>query len=92
MLMMYETADQDPARKVTFNLVVTGVSIASALTVGVLAFSTLLTETTGIRGGPLAALAAVDTHYAGYLLALLFAVIGLAAVLFWRRSRRPAAD
>jgi len=87
MLRMYETAQENPARKVSFNLLVTGVSIASALVVGVIALSTLATQGLGLGLGPLRALAAVDTGHAGYLLALLFAVIGLAAVLLWRRGR-----
>jgi high-affinity nickel-transport protein len=87
MLKMYETAQENPARKVNFNLLVTGVSIASALTVGVIALSTLATETLGVAVGPLTQLASVDTAYAGYLLALLFAVIGLAGLLLWRRGR-----
>ena len=91
MLRLYEAAEEDPARKVNFNLLVTGVSIVSALTVGVLAVSTLLTEAFGLRAGPLTALASVDTQHAGYLLVLLFAVIGLAAFVLWRRTRVTAA-
>ncbi len=87
MLKLYETAGTNPARKVTFNLVITGVSILSALLVGVIAVSTLLTEVAGLRFAPAAAIASLDTADAGYLLAILFALIGLAAWLIWRRTR-----
>jgi high-affinity nickel-transport protein len=91
MLKMYEAASADPARKVTFNLVITGISILSALAVGTIAASTLLTEQAGWELAPLTALAAVDTTHAGYLLAALFAVIGSTALVLWRRTRTSAS-
>lgn len=87
MLKMYETAHLDPARKIGFNLLVSGVSIASALLVGAIAAATLERELWGLDLGPLAIVASLDTTYAGYLLAVLFALVGLAAVLLWRRAR-----
>jgi high-affinity nickel-transport protein len=87
MLKLYETADDDPIRKVRFNLLITGVSIVSALTVGVIAGATLLSEVAGVELAPVVALASVDTSYAGYLLVVFFAAVGLAAVLLWRRAR-----
>ena len=93
MLKMYETANDDPARKINFNLVITGVSIISALTVGLLATATLLTEQAGLQLPFLSSIAATSTEYAGYLLAGLFALIGAVAHTLWRRSpARPAAD
>jgi high-affinity nickel-transport protein len=91
MLKMYETANDNPARKINFNLLITGVSILSALIVGTLAAATLLTEEAGVRVGLVESLASLDTQYAGYLLAALFAVIGLVAYSLWRRSARSSA-
>ncbi len=88
MLRMYTAAQEDPRRKITYNLVITGVGIVSGLVVGLVAASTLLTEHTGVRAAPLAGLAAMDTRYAGYLLVALFAAIGLAAWLLSRRADR----
>jgi high-affinity nickel-transport protein len=88
MLKLYETAAADPARKINFNLLITGISICSALVVGVLAISTLLSEAFGVGAGPIGAIAALDTQYAGYLLAAGFAVIFCVAALLWRRTRR----
>jgi high-affinity nickel-transport protein len=58
------------------------------LVVGVLAISTLLSEAFGVGAGPIGAIAALDTQYAGYLLAAGFAVIFCVAALLWRRTRR----
>lgn len=95
MLKLYESAATDPARKINFNLLITGISICSALVVGVLAISTLLSEVFGVGAGPIDAIASLETEYAGYLLAGGFAVIGLIAAVLWRRTNRavrPAAD
>jgi high-affinity nickel-transport protein len=86
MLRLYRTADQDPRRKIDYNLLVTGVSILSGLLVAAVALATLLTEVVGWRGGALHALATLDTSHAGYLLAGFFALVGSAAVLLWRRT------
>ncbi len=86
MLKMYETANDDPIRKINFNLIITGVGIISALTVGTLATATLLTEQAGLQVGVLEAIATTSTQYAGYMLAGLFAVIGAVAFALWRRS------
>ena len=90
MLKMYETADEQPARKINFNLVITGVSILSALTVATLGGATLLIEHAGLRMGLLESVAAIDTTYAGYLLVALFAVIATIACSLWRRGNRSA--
>lgn len=87
MLRLYRSADDDPARKIDYNLLITGVSIASGLLVGAIAVSTLLTESLGWQPALLAALAATDTTYAGFWLAAFFALVGLSALLLWRRSR-----
>lgn len=85
MLKMYETAQDDPARKINFNLLITGVSILSALTVGTLAGATLLTQEAGIRLAVLQRLTSLDTHNAGYLLAAFFAAIATVTFFLWRR-------
>ena len=91
MLRMYTAAQENPARKINYNLLVTGVGIISALVVGVIAISTLLTEQAGVGFSLFTAIASLDTEYAGYLLAALFAVIGVSAWLLWRRTARAIA-
>ncbi len=85
MLKMYQTANDNPARKVNYNLLITGVSIFSAFAVGTIAISTILSEVAGVRLAWFSWIAALDTEYAGYLLAALFAVIGISGWLLWRR-------
>ena len=85
MLRMYQTANENPARKINYNLLITGVSILSAFAVGTIALSTILSEVAGIHLGVFDWFAGLDTAYAGYLLAALFAVIGVSAWLLWRR-------
>ena len=86
MLRMYESAQANPVGKINYNLLITGVSILSALTVGLVAGATLLSQVGGVNLGLVTALAAIDTAYAGYLLAGFFALIGLSALLLGRRS------
>ena len=87
MLKMYTSAQDDPARKINYNLVITGVGIVSGLLVGTIAAATLLTEQGGLDLGFLTSIAEANTEYAGYLLAGLFAAIGLSAWLLWRRAK-----
>jgi high-affinity nickel-transport protein len=86
MLKMYTAAQENPSRKINYNLLVTGVGIISGLLVGAIAVSTVLTEQAGLNTAILNAIAAVNTEYAGYLLVGLFAIIGIAAWILWRRS------
>ena len=88
MLHLYRSADEDPARKVNFNLLITGVSILSGLAVGLIAGATLLSEQLGWQAGLVQGLAELDTSWAGYLLAGFFAVVGLVGFLLWRRGSR----
>ncbi len=87
MLRLYRTAEEDPARKIDDNLLITGVSILSGLAVGAIASATLATELLGLRAGLLAALASADTTRAGWVLAGFFALVGLSTLLLWRRGR-----
>ncbi|MDN5762250.1 MAG: hypothetical protein L0H41_08045 [Microlunatus sp.] len=87
MLKMYTAAQEDPARKINYNLLVTGVGIVSGVVIAVIASATLLADRAGLDSGALASIAAANTEYAGFLLAALFAVIGVSAWLLWRRAR-----
>ncbi|MFB9377181.1 HoxN/HupN/NixA family nickel/cobalt transporter [Kineococcus gynurae] len=86
MLRMYTAAQHDPARKITYNLLITGVGILAGAAVAVLAAAGLLSEQFGIVSGLVGAVASVETEYAGYALAVLFAVIGVVSWAVWRRA------
>jgi high-affinity nickel-transport protein len=87
MLRMYASAHEDPKRKINYNLLVTGVGIVSGLVVGAIAAATLLSEQGGVDLGVITSIAEANTEYAGFLLAALFAVIGVAGWLLWRRAQ-----
>ncbi|MBC3761206.1 HoxN/HupN/NixA family nickel/cobalt transporter [Quadrisphaera oryzae] len=87
MLRMYTAAQEDPARKITYNLVITGVGVLSGLLVGALAAASLLSEQLGVRGGLVGLLTSLDTEHAGYVLAGFFAVVFAASRLVWKRAR-----
>lgn len=84
MLKLYRAALDNPARKINYNLLITGVGVASGFVVGVLGVSTLVAEQTGVASTLFATIAALNTEYAGFLLAALFLVIGVSAWLLWR--------
>lgn len=90
MLKMYTSAQENPARKINYNLIITGVGIVSGLLVGSIAAATLLTEQAGVTSGFLEAIASIDTEYAGYLLAGFFVVVFIVAAIMWRRLKDPA--
>jgi len=87
MLKMYETAVTHPARRVTFNLIVTGISICSGLGIAAIALATLLSKHTSLTGPFLSGLAQLDTTYAGFVLAGLFVLLGAVVVVLWRTRR-----
>jgi high-affinity nickel-transport protein len=72
-----------PARKLYYNLTLTGLSIAVAAVIGGIELIGLLAEKLGVRSGPLAAIGSVDLEHAGYAVAALFVATWLVAVAVW---------
>ncbi len=89
MMKMYRTAVQDPARRIGFNMVVTGLSAVSALFVAVITIAGILLEVVGLRDPLTILLGSVDLGHAGLLLVGVFLAVWGAASLGWRH--RPAA-
>ncbi|AUI53265.1 nickel transporter [Arthrobacter crystallopoietes] len=89
MMKMYRTAVQDPARRIGFNMVVTGLSALSALFVAVITVAGILREVVGLQDPLTTLLGSMDLGHAGLLLVAVFLTIWGAASLNWRR--RPAA-
>jgi nickel/cobalt transporter (NiCoT) family protein len=81
----YSWALNAPARRVAYNVAVTGVSVVFALTIGSLSLLGVLVDEFAIDGGPLAAIAAIDTQYLGYALLSIILLSWTAAAL-WARS------
>lgn len=86
MTRAYGAAQRHPARRVAYDITVTGVSVVFALVIGSLSLLGVLTEQLHISSGPLAWLAGVDVGLLGFaLLAIVLLAWGVAA-LHWRRT------
>ncbi|WP_077490712.1 nickel transporter [Sinomonas mesophila] len=91
MMRLYRRALAVPGRRIAFNLLITGMSAASALLVAVLTMAGLARELLGLSDPLTGFLAAVDLGDAGLLLAAAFGTAWLLAVAA-ERLRRPSAE
>lgn len=87
MNFAYGWAFSRPVRKVYYNMTVTGLSVAVALIIGTIELVSILTDKTGIRSGPLAAVAALDLNSVGFVVVGLFVVTWVVALLVWKYGR-----
>jgi high-affinity nickel-transport protein len=87
MNFAYGWAFSQPVRKVYYNLTVTGLSVAVALIIGGIEWTSILVDKFGIRSGPLATIGSLDLNYVGYWIVGLFALTWVGAVLVWRFGR-----
>jgi len=87
MNFAYGWAFSKPVRKIYYNLAVTWLSIAVALSVGTIELAGLLTEHLGITGSLARWFQHFDLGNAGYLIVGLFAATWLAALAIWRFGR-----
>lgn len=84
MQSVYAWAFGRPVRKVYYNLTVTALSVGGALVIGVIILTGLVSNLTGVTGGPLGFIAGIDLGYAGYAVAILFLLAWGVSVLAWR--------
>ncbi|PRY17848.1 HoxN/HupN/NixA family nickel/cobalt transporter [Kineococcus rhizosphaerae] len=93
MNLAYDWALANPLRRLTYNGVVTGVSVAVALGVGTIQLGSVLHEELGL-GGVATWVSGLDTEYVGYAVAGLFVVVWACALVWWRaaRERVPQAS
>src|SRR3954451_15695507 len=98
MNFAYGWAFAKPVRKVFYNITITALSVAVALIIGTIELIGVLADQAQIDSGPLAALAAIPTHYpadgpgiprddAGWGIVLLFVVAWLVALAVWHFGR-----
>jgi high-affinity nickel-transport protein len=87
MSFAYGWAFATPVRKVFYNLVITGLSVAVAVVVGTIELAGLLAERTGAQGSFWAWLEHSGTGALGFIIVGLFAATWLLAVLVWRLGR-----
>ncbi|MHA7271453.1 HoxN/HupN/NixA family nickel/cobalt transporter [Arthrobacter sp. HLT1-20] len=86
MMKMYRSAVMNPARRIGFNMVVTGLSATSALFISALTIVTILHDSLGLRDPVTTWLAELDLGHAGLLLVGMFLLVWGTAALGWRRS------
>ncbi|MGH8994616.1 MAG: HoxN/HupN/NixA family nickel/cobalt transporter [Acidimicrobiales bacterium] len=95
MNFAYGWAFARPVRKVYYNLVITGLSIAVAFLIGTIEFCGLLSSELHVHGGFWGFMANFDINRAGFAIAGLFVVVWLSAIAYWKLGkveRRWAAD
>lgn len=84
MNMAYGWAFARPVRKVYYNLVITGLSIAAAFVIGTVEFLGVLTTEAHLHGAFWNFMAEFDINRAGFVIAALFAIVWVLAIAYWR--------
>ena len=87
MNVAYAWAFERPVRKIYYNLVITGLSVAVAMIIGVVTLGGMLAEKLDVTGGPLGWLAHVDLEQVGYGIVVMFVLAWAVSVAVWRFGR-----
>ena len=87
MNFAYGWAFARPVRKVYYNLVITGLSVAVAFLIGTIEIVGLLSTKLHLRGGFWDFMANFNINRAGFLIAGLFVVVWAAAFSYWKLGK-----
>jgi len=87
MNFAYGWAFMRPVRKIYYNLVITGLSVAVAFAIGTVELAGLVGQQLGVTNGVLGAMSRVNLNAAGFVLAAIFAATWVVALLAWRVLR-----
>jgi nickel/cobalt transporter (NiCoT) family protein len=87
MNFAYGWAFANPVRKVYYNIVITGLSIAVAFLIGTIEIVGLLSTELHIHGAVWDFMANFDINRAGFVVAGLFIFVWAAAVIYWKVAR-----
>jgi high-affinity nickel-transport protein len=87
MSRAYGWALASPARKVYYNLTVTGLSVLVALAIGTVELLQVAGRELGLSGGFWRLVQALNFNTMGYAIVALFVVVWLAALVVWRWGR-----
>ena len=87
MNFAYGWAFSQPVRKVYYNIVITGLSVAVALIIGTFELLGLLAGQLGWSGGFWNWIAGVDLNTIGFVIVGLFALTWVTALLIWKYAR-----
>ncbi|HET7901475.1 MAG TPA: HoxN/HupN/NixA family nickel/cobalt transporter [Candidatus Nanopelagicales bacterium] len=83
MVYAYGWAFSQPVRKIYYNIVITGLSVAVALVIGVVEILSIFVEKLDIQSGPLYAIGSLDLNNVGFVIVGLFVLTWLVAVVVW---------
>jgi high-affinity nickel-transport protein len=84
MSRAYGWAFDRPARKLAYNITVTSLSVAVALTIGAIELVQVASERLHLDGGLVRWIAELDTTSVGYVLVAAFALLWTTGMLAWR--------
>jgi high-affinity nickel-transport protein len=84
MNFAYGWAFAQPVRKVYYNLVITGLSVAAAFLIGTIEVLGVLTNEEHLHGVVWSFVANFDINRAGFIIAGLFVAVWAGAVIYWR--------
>jgi len=87
MNFAYGWAFARPVRKVYYNLVITGLSVAVAFLIGTIEIVGLLSAKLHLRGGFWDFMANFNINRAGFVIAGLFVVVWAAAISYWKLGK-----
>ncbi|ELS57801.1 HoxN/HupN/NixA family nickel/cobalt transporter [Streptomyces viridochromogenes] len=87
MNFAYGWAFSEPVRKVYYNLIVTGLSVAVALLVGTVELLGLIAEKAGLHGAFWDWVSGLDLNTIGYVIVGLFFATWAVALLVWKAGR-----
>ncbi len=87
MNFAYGWAFARPVRKVYYNIIITGLSVAVAFLIGTIEITGLLSTELRIRGGFWDFVASFDINKAGFAIAALFVVVWVVAIAVWKLGK-----
>ena len=87
MNFAYGWALSQPVRKVFYNIIVTGLSVAVALFIGTIELGGLLASQLHLSGGPWSWVENVDLNVLGFAIAGMFLITWIIAAAIWRFGR-----
>jgi nickel/cobalt transporter (NiCoT) family protein len=87
MNLAYGWAFSKPIRKVYYNIIITGLSVAVALLIGGIELISILTKQLDISTGLLAAIGSVNLNSVGYWIVGMFVATWVVALAVWRFGR-----
>lgn len=87
MVKAYDWATVNPLRRIYYNIVTTGLSVALALFIGTLQLLQVAVEALGLRGGVFDTIADVELGALGYVIVAMFLLAWAGSVLLWKLRR-----